>query len=175
MTRVGKVIVEKKVNLDYDKKMNLKQWNSFVIDLGKFISPDPGAIYRISIKFNKKYTLCDCPVEETNTENNETSTESDNDDDGWNENEWNRYGFDDGYDYWDDYNDQSSPCSNSYYYGKAVSRNILASDLGLIYKLDDNKMSHAFVNNMINTKPVAGASVEYYDYTKQLVGSGVTD
>jgi uncharacterized protein YfaS (alpha-2-macroglobulin family) len=172
LTRVGKVIVEKKVNLDYDKKMNLKQWNSFVIDLGKFISPDPGAIYRISIKFNQKYTLCDCPVE-TNAENSETSTESD--DDEWNENEWNRYGFDDGYDYWEDYNDQSSPCSNSYYYGKAVSRNILASDLGLIYKLDDNKMSHAFVNNMITTKPVAGASVEYYDYTKQLIGSGITD
>ncbi|MGZ4049952.1 MAG: alpha-2-macroglobulin family protein, partial [Bacteroidia bacterium] len=56
-----------------------------------------------------------------------------------------------------------------------MSRNILASDLGLIYKLDDNKMSHAFVNNMITTKPVAGAAVEYYDYTKQLIGSGTTD
>ncbi len=172
LKRVGKVIAEKKINLDYDKKMNLKQWNSFVIDLGKLISPDPGAIYRVSIKFNRSYTLCDCPVA-SESQSGETSEEDE--DPNWNENDWNDGSFDEGYDYWEGYNDQSSPCSESYYYGKAVSRNILASDLGLIYKLDDNKMSHAFVNNMITTKPVPGAIIEYYDYTKQVIGSGVTD
>ncbi len=176
LMRVGKEIVEKKIDLNKDKKVNLKQWNSFVIDLGKLITPDPGAIYRISIKFNKKYTICDCPPEEET----ETTTDENNniyaEDAKWNENGWEYYGYDDGYDSWDYYeDDNTSPCEPSYYYGKAVSRNILASDLGLIYKLDENKMSHAFVSNMVTTQPVAGATVEYYDYTKQIIASGVTN
>ncbi|MBI5540819.1 MAG: hypothetical protein HY951_12215 [Bacteroidia bacterium] len=175
LTRVGKQIIEKKIDLGKDKKINLKQWNTFVIDLGKLISPDPGAIYRVSIKFTKKYALCDCPAEENEENENAEITES-LEDKNWNENGWDYWGFDDGYDSWDYYyDDNASPCDNGYYYGKAVSRNILASDLGLIYKLDENKTSHAFVNNMITTQPVAGATIEYYDYTKQLIASGITN
>lgn len=180
LTRVGKIVAERKVKLDYDKSMNLKQWNHHVIDIGKLINPDPGAIYRISIKFKKEYALCDCEgVEEEGgseaseeiTVNNEENTEEKN----WNEGSWNRYGFGGGYDHWYYYDENYSPCNSSYYYGKAVSRNILASDIGLIYKLDDNKMSHAFVSDMITAKPIAGADLAYYDYTKQLIAQGTTD
>ncbi|MBS1636108.1 MAG: hypothetical protein JST26_09345 [Bacteroidetes bacterium] len=175
LTRVGKVLVEKKIRLDYDKKMNLKQWNTHVIDLGKLITPDPGAIYRVSIKFNRTYAVCDCPPEESTEENTGEDASGDYDK-NWDENDWNSYGFDGGYETWDYYyGDEASVCENSYYYGKAVSRNILASDIGLIYKLDDNKMSHAFVSNMITAKPMPGTTIEYYDYTKQLIGSGTAD
>jgi hypothetical protein len=171
LKRVGKVIAEKKISLEYNKKMNLKQWNTFVIDLGKLISPDPGAIYRVSIKFNKAYSICDCDP----TPAESAEAEGDKEKDDWNENDWSRYDYDDDYDHWYYYNEDYSPCDDDYYYGKAISRNILASDLGLIYKLDDNKMSHAFVSNMITAKPVAGASIMYYDYVKQMIASGVTD
>ncbi|HEY1040776.1 MAG TPA: MG2 domain-containing protein, partial [Bacteroidia bacterium] len=175
LTRVGKIIVDKKIALDYDKTVNLKQWNKHVIDLGKLITPDPGAIYRVSIKFNREYALCDCEAELVNENNEEVVTEEVNDQ-GWNERDWDRYGFGSGYESWEYYYDDNySACDPNYYYGKAVSRNILASDIGLIYKLDDNKMSHAFVSNMITAKPIANASVEYYDYTKQLIASGITD
>ncbi len=172
LKRVGKVVAEKMIALNYDKKMNLKQWNTFVIDLGKLIAPEPGAIYRISIKYNKSYALCNCdpiPAES----NGQTASLKEKDD--WNENEWGGYEFGEGYDHWDYYSEEYTPCDDNYYNGKAVSRNILASDLGLIYKQDDDKTSHAFVSNLITAKPVAGASVEYYDYVKQLVATGVTD
>ena len=173
LTRVGKVIVEKKIALDYDKKANPKQWNQHVIDLGKLIDPDPGAIYRISLKFSKAYAICNC--DEETTASGQEATGGEEDDKNWNEDDWHGYEFDGGYDYWYGYNDNYSPCDNDYYYGKAVSRNILASDIGLIYKLDDNKFSHAFVTNMITAKPLPGAQVEYYDYTKQLIAAGTTD
>ncbi len=187
LTRVGKVIAQKKIVLDYDKTMNLKQWNKHVIDLGKLISPDPGAIYRISIKFKKEYAMCDCANYQNEEGTNEESGDiADNNeekstfaeatvDKDWNENSWGRYNFNDGYDHWYYYDENYSPCDANYYYGKSVSRNILASDIGLIYKLDDNKMSHAFVSNMITAKPMPNAYVEYYDYTKQLIASGITD
>lgn len=174
LTRVGKVIAEKKIALDYNKKTNLKQWSQHVIDLGKLITPDPGAIYRISIKFKKEYALCDCDEDPEN----ESTTESDDnreENSSWSENNWHSYGFDGGYDHWYDYGDDYSPCNNNYYYGKAVSRNILASDIGLIYKLDDNKRSHAFVTNMITAKPLPNTQIEYYDYTKQLIASGTAN
>ncbi len=171
LMRVGKVIVEKRIALDYDKKKNLKQWNTFVVDLKKLISPDPGAIYKVSIKFNKAYAICNCDdAENEASENGATFVEQD---DNWDERYWYGGSFDDGYDYWDDYYEGYSPCQNYYYYGKAVSRSILASDIGLIYKLDDNKMSHAFVTNMITARPMPGATIEYYDYTRQLIASGV--
>lgn len=183
LTRVGKVVAEKTIKLDYNKKTNLKQWNKHVIDLGKLITPDPGAIYRVSIKYSKKYAVCDCEgindesEGEGENENGEQPTDvaTTEEKDNWNDNDAYRYSFDGGYDNWSYYNEDYSPCNNYYYYGKAVSRNILASDIGLIYKLDDNKMSHAFVSNMITAKPIANATIEYYDYTKQLIAQGTSD
>lgn len=179
LTRVGKIVAERTIALDYDKTMNLKQWNKHVIDLGKLISPDPGAIYRISIKFKKAYTLCNCEGTEDEGASDAAyyeERENNEEEKDWSERTWGRYGgFGGGYDHWYYYDDNYSPCNSNYYYGKAVSRNILASDIGLIYKLDDNKMSHAFVSDMITAKPVAGAVLEYYDYAKQLVAQGTTD
>lgn len=187
LTRVGKIVAEKTIALNTDKTLNLKQWNKHVIDLAKLISPDPGAIYRVSIKYRKEQAVCDCESYEASAEEGEHYNEEGEmvtlsnpqkekgEDDDWNENGWNRYGFGSGYDHWYYYDENFSPCDDNYYYGKAVSRNILASDIGLIYKLDDSKLSHAFVSDMLSTKPIAGATIEYYDYTKQLIASGTTD
>lgn len=176
LTRVGKVIAEKKISLDYDKTKTSKQWNQHVIDLGKLIDPEPGAIYRVSIRFKKEYAICNCdPEPNADLPASDQPTDTEEDDKNWNERDWRRYGFDDGYDNWYGYNDDTSPCNDSYYYGKAVSRNILASDIGLIYKQDDNKLSHAFVTNMITARPLANAQIEYYDYAKQLIASGTSD
>ncbi len=95
LTRVGKIVAEKTIALDYNKKMNLKQWNTFVIDLGKMISPEPGAIYRVSLKFQKAYTLCDCSGFSDEEGNNNGSAEER---DSWNESNWHNYSFDNDYD-----------------------------------------------------------------------------
>lgn len=178
LTRFGKVIAEKKIRLDYDGKMNLKTWNKHVIDLEKLIKPDQGAIYRVSIKFSKSDAICDCgndSEESVESDYEEAEVPIEEEDENWTESTWNSYGFDGGYDSWNYYSDDYNPCDNSYYSGKAVSRNILASDLGMIFKLDADKKSHAFVSDMLTTKPIPNATVEYYSYSKQVIASGVTD
>lgn len=170
LTRFGKIIAEKKVALNDDKTLNLRQWNTHVIDLSKWIKAERGAIYRVSIKFRKEYSDCGCEVSE-NTPDEEEETR----DEDWSEENWHGYGFDGGYDSWSDYSEKYSACSDDYYYGKAVSRNILASDLGVIFKLDEDHFSHAFVSDMLTTEPVANAEVQYFDFTKQLIASGTTD
>lgn len=171
LSRIGKVIAEKTIDLAYDKTKNLKQWNNHVVDLSKLIEPEPGAIYRVSIKFKKEYAICDCSA----SEDEGTPWWDRKNDDEWNENNWSRYSHEDGYGDWHYYNDESSPCVNYYYYGKAVNRNIVASDLGMIYKLDENKKAHAFVSNMITTEPIKNCTIEYFDYSKHAIAKGTTD
>lgn len=173
MTRVSKKIAEKTIKLDTDKKLNLKQWNRFVIDLGKIISPEPGAIYRVDIKYNKKYAVCDCAPDEN--EDGGTSSAEENPD--WSEGTWDEYGygFDEGYEHWEySYGDYTA-CDNSYYSGKAVGRNILASDIGIIAKMDEGKNAHIFTSNMVSAQPLGAVTVEFYDYQKQLIASTATD
>lgn len=177
LTRVGKIIAEKTLNLDYNKQ-DLTQWTKHVIDLNKMISPDPGSIYRVSIKFTKKDAITTCDTTSDENEMNEeaviqnsTIEESNK---TWNEDNWNDNSFDD-YETWEYYEDDYTACDNSYYRGKAVSRNILASDIGLIFKLDENKMSHSFVSNMITTEPIPNTQIDFYDYAKQHIAGGATN
>lgn len=171
LSRIGTVIAEKTIDLNY-RNSDLRQWATHVIDLTKLIVPEPGAIYRVGIKFRKEYAICDCEEFE-----NDTYYESDgsNQDNLWSENGWDSYSFDDGYEPWYYYSDRSSPCTYSYYRSKSVSRNILASDIGLVYKLEENKTAHVFVTSMITTEPIEGCKVEYFDYTKNVVAEGYTD
>ncbi len=169
--RFGKVVAEQKFQLDEDKSVNLKQWSTHVIDLKKLISPDPGAIYRVSIKFSKEDAICDCEDYEETTDYYNYSRSKDE----WGEGDWHYGAFDDGYDTWSYYHNHYSPCESNYYNGNAISRNILASDLGVIFKLEENKTGHTFVSNMLTTEPLQNAEVIFYDFTKQVITTGKTD
>lgn len=178
LSRVSKKVTETTINLDYDKTKDLNKWNSHVIDLSKIMKPEPGAIYRVSLKFKKEYALCDCEEEQGEAAATESQSEDNlvgNDYVDWNERGWNSWGYDEGYDSWYGFNSSESACDPYYYYGKGVSRNILASDIGMIYKLDENKLSHAFISNMVSSAPIENCLVEYYDYTKHLIAKGMTD
>lgn len=172
LTRFGKIIAEKKINLDPDKKLNLKQWNNHIINLENIIRPEPGAIYQVAIKFEKEDITCNCPESE---EDSDEYYEENMVDDEWNEYNWHTYGFN-GYSSWSyDYETDENPCDRSFFYGKAQKRNILASNLGMIFKLDEDKTSHAFISDMTTTKPIANCNVTYYDYVKNVIGTATTN
>lgn len=170
LLRFGKKITEKKVNLKVPENKQ-KQWTQHVLNLEKWMKPEQGAIYRIGIKFNKSDAVCDCPPEEMENNNSSNNNYSEEE---WSERNWESYYWDRGYDSWGN-DDNESPCSNQYYRGKAHTRNILASNIGIMFKLDDDKKAHAFLTNMLNAQPLANAQVNYVDYTKQIIRSGKTD
>jgi uncharacterized protein YfaS (alpha-2-macroglobulin family) len=171
--RVARKLIEAKIDLDKDKKTDTRQWSRYSFDLSKFIKPEPGAIYRVDIKFSRNYATCSCPPQETDKNSEEAEGQ-----DGWNsESDRGEYDFDGGYTHYDsDYYDRTDgPCSNSYYYGKAVGRNILASDLGLLVKMGEDKLAHVFISNLLSTLPVPDCRVEFYDYTRQLIATASTN
>jgi hypothetical protein len=181
---VGKVVIKKKIDLAVKSKADYGRWMPYSLDMSQLIQAEPGAIYRVSIGFRKEYAVYNCPVDTTNTEANTEETDYANNDFGdFGDGEEGSYGYYGDYYYGDYYEDSyyydrrenENPCENSYYYGRTVSRNILASDLGLVAKRGNDGGMIFAVNDLISTSPVNNATLEVYDFQQQLLASTKTD
>lgn len=184
--KVGRRIAKQTIQLQTPQE-NTRKWKAYSIDLSKFFKADAGAIYRIELSYNKKYSLYDCDANSTtsNTENDEYDAfyEDDyfnNDLDEINEDLREEQ-------YWDNliyryknynYNwrEENNPCHDAYYNErKIVSQNLLASNLGVIAKRGSNNSYYFAVTNILNTNPEAGAKVTLYNFQQQEIASRTTD
>jgi alpha-2-macroglobulin len=182
LKRAGRLIAKKTVNLVSNRSINYSEWNAFAIDLGEMIKAEPGAIYHVELGFQKKHSLYDCG--DTISADNSNLTEIAGDENNISESElsyydsqYGYYNYED-YDYQEDYDwdERDNPCSDSYYrYNRKVSRNILASNLGIIAKTG-NDMSMLFaITDLLTTKPVGGVNLELYNFQQQLLATITTD
>ena len=178
MKRVGKNIAKKTIRLDGDDKVNLHEWNRFSLDISNIVKVQPGAIYNIEISIKQEYSVYECG-NAANPESNMASLEAPKEEE-WSEDGWGS--FNEGYyyegDYYDDYyyedydySQRENPCSNSYYSGKTATRNVLASDIGIIAKAGADKQMHVIVSDIRNTNPLVGVKLDFYDFQKQKIGS----
>ncbi len=176
LRRVGKVILKKTIQLTQKSALDPGKWNTYSFDLAELIKTEPGAIYKVIISFKKEYSTYTCTdgVADESADLQEV-TEDDTED----EHEWDYYGdyyYDDYEYYYDyDYNERDNPCKNYYYRNREVSRNVLASDLGLIAKRGTDGSMNFVVTNLITTKPVSGATIEILDYQLQPIKTLKTD
>jgi uncharacterized protein YfaS (alpha-2-macroglobulin family) len=177
LRRVGKPLVQKTIRLDDDKSINLKKKNRFALDIDHLIKTEPGSIYRITIGFRKSYSLYSCGNTASDNEDKNTDNQYDNYyDDRIDEDDefWQRYNYYYPFDYnWDERND---PCSNSYFnQEKWVSRNVIASNIGLITKRGNDNSISVFATNILNTEPMSGVEIKLLDYQNQLLQTATTD
>lgn len=182
ITRVGRLITQKRINL-LDGKIDPGKWNTFKVDISKMIEPQPGAIYRVELRFRKEYSLYSCdgsPIEEIKISDEDYEQEvkaAMAKYDGrsyyydW-DYEYDDYYYDDDY----DWHERENPCSSSYYvYGNDVGKNILVSDLGIVAKGSPTGQYFIAVSDIKTTKPISGAEVTLYNYQRQPLNSGTTD
>ncbi len=188
LERVGKVVKQQTVDLSQSGITDFGKWNRFTLDLNDLIKTEPGAIYRIEINFRKKNSIypCNQPAASEEAQEETVSEENYYDDDKY---FWERYDdysygydYDDYYEYYyDDYSGSEGdnggdPCKDSYYgHKKAISRNILASNIGMTVKQGKSNTITAIVNDLISTAPVANANVSVYSYQMQVIASGTTN
>lgn len=95
---------------------------------------------------------------------------------------WSDPGYEYNYenDYWDlyhqyneHYEDRDDPCKRTYYnFERAIVRNVLASNLGLVAKKGPDGSMLIAVSDILSTVPLSGTQVELYDYQQQLIASG---
>ncbi len=182
LKRVGRMIVRKTIILRSDKPVDFGNWNTYFIDLAELINAEPGAIYRVEIGFRKPYSIYLCEGEddsgntdlETKIQVEEFEFAAEEDLSYWDSYE--SY-YEEGYYYWDyDWEEREDPCSEHYYGNhRSVARNILASDLGIIAKMGNDKSMTFGVTNLISALPLGGVDIEVYNYQRQLLASTQTD
>jgi uncharacterized protein YfaS (alpha-2-macroglobulin family) len=167
LRNVALPIAKKTLQLKTDNLKNYNQWNTYTIDLSALILPEQGAIYRTEISFKKEYSLYRCEQDTTDEGTSENEDEIDEEADFTSEYDYYDYGY--------DWEERENPCSKSYYYGKHVATNVLATDIGVIAKRGNDNSFKIIVNDIISTAPVSSASVEIYNYQQQKLGSYKTN
>ncbi len=178
LARVGRVVLKKTIPLngvpDYGK------WNRYSIDLSTLMHAEPGAIYSVILRFKKAYSTYPCADTDTlAAPANDMFIE--NDPEKENDRNWDYYSSFEENDYrdggWKNYHwqERDNPCKASYFFNKSVSRNVLASDLGMIAKAGSDGSYHVFVTDLVTTKPLSGVSVEFYNFQLQSLAKATTD
>ncbi|MDP1726574.1 MAG: MG2 domain-containing protein, partial [Bacteroidota bacterium] len=180
LVRVGRPLIKKTIRLDTDKLMDLRRSNHFAIDLDHIIKTEPGAIYQVKITFKKAYSLYRCngaSQTEPAQEEGMQAVEEENWD-GENQKDqsyWDMFGGDE-YDVDYNWNQRDNPCQNSYYnQSRWVTRNIMASNLGIIAKKGTHNEYLFAVTHLISTQTISGVSIELLDYQQQLIGTTSTN
>ncbi len=183
LKRVGRLVHQETIPLTSKSPIDYGKWNTFSLDLSKLIAAEPGAIYKIELSFTQAFSLYPCEGDQVSDNEMESMEEN------WDEEEeeaensnWDYYDdyyYEDYYyydDYGYDYQDRDDPCTKSYY-GKRrnVSRNVLASDLGIIAKSGGNNNMTFAVTDLRTTNPISGVTLEIYNFQQQLIGTIQTD
>ncbi len=161
---VGRVIFQKEVDLEsISDQSNQYVWTRYTLDLGPLVKLAPGSLYQVRIGFKGKDTYLDC-IKEIVTEPQpapygEIASI-------W---EYNYYYEDFSWDQTDD------PCYPAYYSPQRyISRNILASDIGLTAKQNETGKIWVFANSLQSTTPLIGAEIEVFDFQQQTLGKATT-
>lgn len=161
-------IAKKKLVLNTDKVVNYAKWNAYSIDLSTLIKPEQGAIYRVELAIKKAYSLYKCDDSGTVQQVGEEEEDEDEEED------FSEYRDYDYYPYDYDWQERENPCHGSYFYEKNVSVNVLASDLGVIAKRGSSDNYFFAVMSITSTDPVAGATIDIYNYQQQKLATATT-
>jgi len=172
LKQVGRMLLQKRIDLQANSFSDLKTWNTYSIDLSNLIDIEPGAIYRIQFRFKKEFSVYgkDRPEEADSVsflDQIEESQELEREKESWDEPGWYAdYYYPDDYD-WDKRND---PNNASYFHSdRFVSRNLFATNLAIIAKGGTSLAMKFAVTNLKTTEPEEGVTLKIYDFQKQLL------
>lgn len=177
LRRVARPVVQKTIPLDTDKSVNLHRRNRFSLDIEQLIKAEPGAIYRVLIGFRHSYSVYPCSnldaqaitESEAGQRNYYYSDGIDEDDEFWA-----RYNNYYPYDY--DWDERDNPCHSAYYTtGRWASRDMLASNIGLIVKRGNDNSVNIIATNIVTAQPMADVEVKLLDYQQQVIQTANTN
>lgn len=173
LRRVGKVVHTEKVDLSEVEGKEEGRWTSYHLDLGKILQEKgKSAIYRVELGFPKRYAKYPCS-DQSEEENEIPEDEKDR---GLLSKEM---GYRSGGYYQHDYDWQkkNDPCDEAYYYGTRTveSRNVFASNMGLLAKKGEGEKLFCFANDLRSSEPISGVRIKVLDYQQRSIGVGKTD
>lgn len=154
-------------------------WNMYTIDLADYIDIEPGILYKVELTMRPSYSLYPCNGSADFAKYEEMLSAAE---------EKNRRYWDDPDNYYEDSDDyiynssgfnwreRNNPCNISYFNPeRKVTRNILASNFGIIAKKGSDNNLHVCVNDLLTALPLNEVTITVYDFQLQEIASGKTD
>ena len=172
LANYGRLVLQKKINLTEERIVDNNSWKTYSFDLKKLFDVDPGALYRVELRFKKSYSTYTCTgkadtkTSELAAEEEQQSTEI------WDKGlYWPQWEYTDDY----DWRQEDNPCHNTYYQNRWVYRNVMVSDLGIIVKTNGKKGYRAFITDLKTAQPLSGIEVSFFNHQNQLMSKGQTN
>ena len=155
--------------------VTLNKWSAYSFKINDFVKVEQGAIYQVQLSMRPEFSLYPCsedaPIKSVKP------VSPDTDDQNWlsnsyfdEEESWDLYK---GYKY--DWKDRNNPCSLSYFVNhKNVSKNVIASDIGLLAKRGIDNQLLVVSTNLLTAQPLPGTEITVYDFQSQVIVTGQT-
>ena len=176
--RFGRPVYSGRVDLVSPSGGNPGAWALHTIDLAEYIDVEPGILYKVELSMRPSYSLYPCTggedfgkYEEMLKMSAETSREFWDDPDNY-------YADSDDYLYYSygfSWRDRDNPCKAAYFNpDRKVTRNILASNFGIVAKKGPDNKLHVIVNDLLSALPLSEVRIDVYDFQLQPIVSGNT-
>nr|MDQ3015608.1 MG2 domain-containing protein [Bacteroidota bacterium] len=161
---IGRIVLQKTIELSaLSSGDNKYVWTRYALDLGPLVKLAPGSIYQVRIGFKGTDTYMDCYKDFESVTDKPPFGET--------RSIWEYNYYYDGF-IWDHTED---PCYPAYYNPeKFIRRNLLASDIGLVAKQNEDGRIWVYATSLNSATPKSGIKIEVYDYQKQLMSEGET-
>lgn len=176
--RFGRPVYQGRIDLAGGTGQNKDMWNLYTIDLSEYINVEPGILYRIELSMRPSYSLYTCTGDFTGDYEKLLNEYEERTREYWDDPE-NYYDDSDDMLYYSmgfDWRDRDDPCKEAYYSpDKKITRNILASNIGIIAKKGTGSELKIFTSDLLTALPLNEVTVDVYDYQLQKIVSGSTN
>ncbi len=172
LSRVGKLVLKKSIPLQSvnNSVLNYSNWNRYYLDLADLIKAEQGAIYQVTLSIKKAYsTYTGCTDEAADDDGLRSSWDESEEaePEEWYYYDYYGYYYDDYDYYYYDWSERENPCEESYFSGKTISRNVLATDIGIIAKVGTTGELNIYTVDLVSAKPMPEVFIKIMDYQNQ--------
>jgi alpha-2-macroglobulin len=177
--RFGRPVYTGKVDLLTPTGSNSSGWNLYTVDLSEYIDVEPGILYKVELSMRPSYSLYPCSDTEDMKKYDEMlKAAEETSRDFWDDPE-NYYSESDDFIYYSSgfsWRDRDNPCKAAYFNpDRKITRNVLASNFGIIAKRGPDNTLHVIVNDLLTALPLSEVVISVYDFQLQEIISGNTD
>ncbi|MCP3921459.1 MAG: hypothetical protein GY714_02625 [Desulfobacterales bacterium] len=173
--RVGRFIFRKTIPLKADKN-NLVKWTRYSLDATELFKKHPNSLFRLTLSFNRSNSSYPCSVIDRQTPVvKEPPFQNEEDTKVKESSSWDYY-----YSERDGWEDRRNPCKDAYYNkeynGKVtVSRNYIASNIGITVKNGGDGVLHVITTDILSTNIIGDVNIKAYNYQNKLISKGKTN
>jgi alpha-2-macroglobulin len=174
MGRVGRVLWRKTIPLAAPVP---GRWTRYDLDVTELMRKYPGGLFQLTIALAPGDAMYDCPEEATTNVDTPSPVSNQEDGDSSDPTNWDYY-----QEYFAgeeiDWNQRENPCNPAYFrysQGIRASRNLLASNIGLIAKRGAQGKLLVVATALDSSKPMSGVKVDAVNFQNQVLASATTD